>query len=159
MTSIHETIRTEEIAELKTNYEKSQVNIPEFSTYNSHVDNFQKQVEKTVIRRFELFCNLYLEQIKFCGNVAKVSTDSQQKFLAKLGLKIDTQSEFQDMFDAWSNGVRNRYSDQTRHIEIVLNMLHQNMRMTNSNMNEFAKIIWSSYSWWIPPNQKPLTTS
>jgi hypothetical protein len=159
MTSIHETIRQEESPKLKTDHEKSQGNIPEFSTNNRQLDDFQKQVEKTVTKRFELFCNLYLEQIKFCGNVAKVSTDSQQKFLAKLGLKIDTRSEFQDMFDAWSNDVRDRYSDQTRHIEIVLNMLHQNMRMANSNMNEFAKIIWSSYSWWIPPNQKPLITS
>ena len=159
MTSIHETIRHEESPKLKIDYEKSQGNIPEFSTNNIQLDDFQKQVEKTVTRRFELFCNLYLEQIKFCGNVAKVSADSQQKFLAKLGLKIDTQSEFQDMFDAWSNDIRNGYSDQTRYIEIVLNMLHQNMRMTNSNMNEFAKIIWSSYSWWIPPNQKAFTTS
>jgi hypothetical protein len=159
LTLIHETIRQEESPKLKTDHEKSQGNIGEFSTNSRQLDDFQNQVEKTVTRRFELFCNLYLEQIKFCGNVVEVSADSQQKFLAKLGLKIDTQSEFQDMFDAWSNGVRNRYSNQTNYFEMVLNMLHQNMRMINSNMTGFAEIIWSNYSWWIPPNQKPLTTS
>lgn len=158
MTSIRETIILEESPKLKTNYEKSQGNIPELSANNKQLDNFQKQVEKTVARRFELFCDLYLEQIKFCGNVTGVSADYQQKILAKWGLKIDTKSEFQDMVDEWSNAVRSGYSNQNSYLETVLNILHQNMRMTNMNMNGLAKVIWSNYSWGIPPNLESSTT-
>jgi hypothetical protein len=158
VTSIRETIILEESPKLKTNYEKSQGNIPELSANNKQLDNFQKQVEKTVARRFELFCDLYLEQIKFCGNVTGVSADYQQKILAKWGLKIDTKSEFQDMVDEWSNAVRSGYSNQNSYLETVLNILHQNMRMTNMNMNGLAKVIWSNYSWGIPPNLESSTT-
>jgi hypothetical protein len=159
VTSIHEPIIHEESPKLKTNHEKSQCNIPELSTNNRQLDNFQKQVEQTVTRRFELFCNLYLEQITFWGNVTGVSTSFPQKILAKWGLKIDSQPEFQNMVDEWSNVVRSGYSNQNIYLETVLNMMHQNMRMINMNMNGFTKIIWSNYSWGIPPNLESSTTS
>jgi len=141
-------------SKLKTNYEKSQEITTAFSNNYTQLDDLQPQVEKTVTRRFELFCKIYLEQIKFLERYTKSSKDLQQNSLAKLGLKIDTQPEFQKMMDIWNNSLRNWYANQARYSEMVLNTLHQNMRMTNMNMDEFSKMVWSNLSWWIPPNQK-----
>jgi len=142
-----------DISKLKTNYENSQGITSEFSTNYRQSDDFQKQIEKTVTRRFELFCNLYLEQIKFWERFVESSNDFQQKGMGKFGLKID-KPEFQDMTDAWNNGLRSWYANQTSYSEMVLNMLHQNMRMATMNMDGLSKMTWSNFSWWIPPNQK-----
>lgn len=74
--------------------------------------------------------------------------------MAKLGLKMDIKPEFQDMTDVWNNGLRSWYVNQTSYSEMVLNMLHQNMRMTTMNMGGLSKMAWSNSSWWTPPNQK-----
>ena len=91
MTSIHETITPIANSKLKTNYGQSQGHI---SPYDAYLDDFQKQVENTITRRFEILCKLYLEQIKFYDNIAESSIDFQQEFLQKLGLKIEPKKEF-----------------------------------------------------------------
>ena len=149
MASIHETITPIANSKLKTNYEQSQGHI---SPYDTHLDDFQKQVENTVTRRFEILCKLYLEQIKFYGNVAESSIDSQQEFLQKIGLKIEPKKEFQSMVHVWIDIANNLYSYHTSNLEIVLDTLHKNMKMTNMNIHGFAEMFQSCYSWWMPPN-------
>ncbi len=149
MASIHETITPVANSKLKTNYDQSQGHL---SPYGVHLDDFQKQVENTATRRFEIFCKLYLEQIKFYGNVAEFSIDSQQEFLQKMGLKIEPKKEFQSMVDVWIAITNNLYSYHTSNLEIVLDTLHKNMKMTNMNIHGFAEMFQSYYSWCIPPN-------
>jgi hypothetical protein len=148
MASLHETI-TPVANKLKTTYGQSQGHM---SSYDAHLDDFQKQVENTVTRRFEILCNLYLEQIKFYGNVAESSIDSQQEFLQKMGLKIESKKEFQSMADVWNDIASNLYSYYTSNLEIILDTLHKNMKMTNMNIHGFTEMFQSYYSWWIPPN-------
>jgi len=152
VTTINEASQVD-ISKLKTIYGDSQGITSALSTNYRQSDDFQKQIEKTVTRRFELFCNLYLEQIKFWERFVESSNNFQQNGLAKLGLKVD-KPEFQDMTDAWNNGLRSWYANQTSYSEMVLNMLHQNMRMATMNMDGLSKMVGSNFSWWIPPNQK-----
>ena len=149
MASIHETITPVVNSKLKTDYEYLQSHI---SPYGVHSDDFSKQVENTVTRRFEILCKLYLEQIKFYGNVAESSIDSQQEFLQKMGLKIEPKKEFQSMVDVWIDIANNLYSYHTSNLEIILDTLHKNMKMTNMNIHGFAEMFQSCYSWWMPPN-------
>jgi len=135
------------------NYEQSQFT----NTYSTNykLDNdFQKQIDRTITRRFELLCGLYLEYLKYWEVFSESSNVFNQSWQEKWGLQIEQQPEFQKMIEIWNNEVRRWYTSQTGFSEMVLNRATHYMRMTNMNTERFSKILRSNVSWWIPSSQR-----
>ena len=60
-----------------------------FQTYKDYSDNFQRQVEKTVTQRNELFGKVYLEYLKHYKQVTDKIFEYQDNFLTKNGSNLN----------------------------------------------------------------------
>ena len=120
-----------------------------FQTYKDYSDNFQRQVEKTVTQRNELFGKVYLEYLKHCKQVTDEIFEYQDSFLTKNGSNVNTDL-YNDTLKKFYESASMSYSNQAKFAETTLNVMEQNLKLLNGNMGGFTDLVSSIYSWWIP---------
>jgi len=120
-----------------------------FQTYKNYSDNFQRQVEKTVTQRNELFGKVYLEYLKHYKQVTDKLFEHQDNFLTKNGLKVNTDL-YNDTLKKFYESASMSYSNQAKIAETTLNVMEQNLKLLNGNLGGFTDLVSSIWSWWIP---------
>ncbi|GKS66624.1 hypothetical protein YTPLAS73_01710 [Nitrosarchaeum sp.] len=144
----------QETKELKSISPKESQQIQEnhfFQTYKNYSDNFQKQMEKTITQRSELFGKVYLEYVKHCKQITDNMLEYENDFLTRNGLKIDVPETYNEAFKKFYESFSTVYSNQARIAETTLNVMEQNLKLLNGNMGSFTDLMLSIGSWWIPP--------
>ena len=120
-----------------------------FQTYKNYSDNFQKQVEKTVTQRNELYGKVYLEYLKHYKQIVDKIFEYQDNFLTNNGINVDTSKLYNESFKKFYESTSSLYSNQAKIAETTLNIMEQNLKLLNGNMGGFTDLI-SSMWWWIP---------
>ena len=153
---MHETIKDKESLQSKNDLSNERKENPsqDFSSlYHNRSDNFEKQTEKAITRRYELLGTAHLEYLRLCKNMSDASFDTRNEFLAKMGLRIIHPHMYESMFERYCDAVSDWHSNQAQITETSLDMAIQNLRLAGSNMAKFSDLVLANYLWWMPPTK------